>query len=379
MGLLCGVILLVSIRTIKKHKLEAALKNVGNLKVDWNSIESNLSDDVSSDATNVAKIVFGVATVTLNNTLVVKESVGKGSFEFQNRNILIELNTMRELAYENINQIVGICSKAPNVCVLMAYAERGTLQEVVQDETVMLNWDFKISLLTDVETGMGFLHQGVGPHGRLSSFKCMVDSKWTCKIIGHGYGNIRRSTEIETVPVARLLWEAPELLRQSEGCKKMLLRGTKEGDVYSFAIIIQELILEAYPFSCDILDESSVSELVSKVEVGYRPPYRPNIPTGSIPDEWKDLMDQCWIENPDMRPTFPQILDRVAKIIKSSQFRFVDKMIHLLEQHTKSLEKQVEKRRQELNTEREKVVFLLQELLPATVTEQLSVGKPVAP
>jgi len=42
----------------------------------------------------------------------------------------------------------------------------------------------------------------------------------------------------------KLLWIAPELLRK----KEKMVYGTQRGDVYSFAIVAQEIAYRAYPF-----------------------------------------------------------------------------------------------------------------------------------
>lgn len=41
-----------------------------------------------------------------------------------------------------------------------------------------------------------------------------------------------------------LLWTAPELLRDPDMCRK----GTFKGDIYSFAIILQEVIVRGPPY-----------------------------------------------------------------------------------------------------------------------------------
>jgi hypothetical protein len=46
-----------------------------------------------------------------------------------------------------------------------------------------------------------------------------------------------------------LLWTAPELLRM----KKRPENGTQKGDVYSFAIIVQEIAYRAQPYFCDTI------------------------------------------------------------------------------------------------------------------------------
>ena len=72
------------------------------------------------------------------------------------------------------------------------------------------------------------------------------------------------------VPANKLLWRAPELLRKDNH------QGTKEGDVYSFSIIVQEVVLVDTPF-CDSQDTLEVEEIISKVKAGETPPFRPKI------------------------------------------------------------------------------------------------------
>ena len=121
-----------------------------------------------------------------------------------------------------------------------------------------------------------------------------------------------------------MLWTAPELLRGGGR------EGTKNGDVYSFAIILQEILLRAHPFalnmepvdgtylffsSLDLVKQWFwVLEIVRLVRIGISPPLRPKMQNFLVTREngWIiDLMFDCWQEEPDLRPSFKNIVKAI--------------------------------------------------------------------
>lgn len=61
------------------------------------------------------------------------------------------------------------------------------------------------------------------------------------------------------------------------------------------------------------------SEIVSRVQIGEFPPFRPTVSeliTGV--EEIRELMKQCWEENPDLRPDFHEIKKIVNKILTNN-------------------------------------------------------------
>ena len=66
------------------------------------------------------------------------------------------------------------------------------------------------------------------------------------------------------------LWTAPELLKVEKTPK----RGSKEGDVFSYGIILQEIILQGLPY-CLNTPHLMAEEIVKEVASGREPPYRP--------------------------------------------------------------------------------------------------------
>ena len=57
-------------------------------------------------------------------------------------------------------------------------------------------------------------------------------------------------------------------------------------------------------------------EIVNKVQSGEFPPFRPTVSELITKvEELRELMKQCWVENPDLRPDFQEIRKIVNKML----------------------------------------------------------------
>lgn len=57
---------------------------------------------------------------------------------------------MLNLKHDNVNEFVGVCCEAPNVCVLMEYASKGSLQDLIFNDSVTFSDDLRISFVFDI-------------------------------------------------------------------------------------------------------------------------------------------------------------------------------------------------------------------------------------
>ncbi len=377
-GVCCLFVVIGGVWGMRKYKYEAALKGVWFITVKWGDVElveTATDDDIGSP------IDIGQPYIMLyKGELCIIDRLGPNIISLEDRKVLIDIKDMQELVNENVNTFVGICVEYLHSCILMGAASRGCLCNVLMDSK--LDWYFKSSFILDIACGMAYLHQSpVGAHGSLSSSTIIVDSRWTCKITGHGLKYIREwSGKIQgvvSVPakedvMSECMWHAPELLRSKS------LKHTFAGDVFSFAIVSQEVILLSAPYEYN-QPELSYTAIMEAVKEGSNPPYRPNIDAQACSKEWVDLVKDCWKELPEDRPTFGQILSICFKLNERKDISLVDNMIHRLASYTKKLEEKVANRARELEEEKAKVETILSELLPPTVAQKLIMGEQVKP
>ena len=98
----------------------------------------------------VSLVVYITIQSSLQAKVVALKRVDKGNIDIRDRDILLELKQVRELSHENVNPFVGASVEAPNVYILMLYANKGSLQDALQNDHINLSWDFKISFATDI-------------------------------------------------------------------------------------------------------------------------------------------------------------------------------------------------------------------------------------
>ena len=100
-------------------------------------------------------------------------------------------------------------------------------------------------------------------------------------------------------------FEAPEVFENA--------RKTVKSDVYSFAMFMYEL---AYPtnshpwsqvFSPDLLADTLSALIIQKVKDQQRPPVQEDTP-------YSKLMQDCWQQNPGLRPVILEIRQRIISL-----------------------------------------------------------------
>ncbi|XP_072542868.1 retinal guanylyl cyclase 2 [Salminus brasiliensis] len=296
-----------------------------------------------------------------------------GTFQGINPSTSDVFELMKDIRHENVNPFMGLFYDCGVFAIVTEFCSRGSLEDLLVNDDVKLDWMFKSSLLLDLIKGMKYLHHRNVCHGRLKSRNCLVDGRFVLKVTDYGYNKVleAQKSPYTEPPAEELLWTAPEILRGSFPG----LSGTLPGDVYSFSIVMQEVVVRGPPF-CML--ESSAEEIVQKVR---KPPplCRPVLSPDHAPVECIQLMKQCWNEQPERRPTFEEIFSQFKNINKGKKTNIIDSMLRMLEQYSSNLEELIRERTEELEVEKQKTEKLLTQMLPPSVAEALKLGSTVEP
>ncbi|KAI0212698.1 Retinal guanylyl cyclase 1 [Lamellibrachia satsuma] len=151
-------------------------------------------------------------------------------------------------------------------------------------------------------------------------------------------------------------------------------------DVYSFAIVVYEVLYRRNPYEIDGQLPMTPEEIISRVGENQSPPFRPSVPdTHNETNDLVQLMFDCWTERPNDRPDFNTIKKRFANMNAGKYYNIIDNMLRMMETYTNNLEDAITARTKELTHEKEKTDMLLYRMMPPTVADCLKTGKPYEP
>ena len=178
--------------------------------------------------------------------------------------------------------------------IITELATNGTLLDILDLERKGLSiaeWVFTKKLINiyGIACGMAYLHSHNVIHRDLNPSHIFIDEFFYPKIGDFGqsklteYLNDDMNTQSTPGFKCALLYSAPEVLRDSEY--------SKSSDVYSFAFVLYEIITSTIPF-------------ISAIESGMRPEINDDVPKA-----YRELIEGCWSQIPEDRPTFEEIVD----------------------------------------------------------------------
>ncbi|KAI4346291.1 hypothetical protein L6164_007206 [Bauhinia variegata] len=203
-----------------------------------------------------------------------------------------EVMMLATLKHPNIVRFIGACRKPMVWCIVTEYAKGGSVRQFLMrrhNRSVPLKLAVKQAL--DVARGMAYVH-GLGLiHRDLKSDNLLIFGDKSIKIADFGVARIEVQTEGMTPETGTYRWMAPEMIQHRPYTQKV--------DVYSFGIVLWELITGMLPFQNMTAVQAAFAVVNRNV--------RPIIPNDCLP-VLREIMTRCWDPNPDVRPPFAEIV-----------------------------------------------------------------------
>ena len=175
-----------------------------------------------------------------------------------------------------------------------------------------------LDIMLQIVEGMVYLHEQDIMHRDLKPMNCLVKARsaspdvyYTVKLTDFG-----SARDVDTEPTSGLYtvnpgttrWMAPEMFGHCKGSWEKV-KYTKSVDVYGFAIICYQVVTgELTP-----MREIPGKDVIEAVRNGARPSFPASL---SYPEALKELIINCWHEEPGSRPSFVDIRERLWTIRK---------------------------------------------------------------
>lgn len=212
--------------------------------------------------------------------------------QFMEQQFQQEVMMLATLKHRNIVRFIGACRKPLVWCIVTEYAKGGSVRQFLnrrENRAVPLKLAVKQAL--DVARGMAYVH-GLGfIHRDLKSDNLLISADKSIKIADFGVARIEVQTEGMTPETGTYRWMAPEMIQHRPYTQKV--------DVYSFGIVLWELIAGSLPFQ----NMTAVQAAFAVVNKGVRP-----IIPSDCPPVLAEIMTRCWDANPEVRPPFAEIV-----------------------------------------------------------------------
>lgn len=211
-----------------------------------------------------------------------------------------EVNMMCRVKHENLVKFIGACMD-PFMVIATELLPGMSLKNYLNSiRPTQLDHRTAISFALDIARAMDCLHANGIIHRDLKPDNLLLTANQkNIKLIDFGLAREETVTEMMTAETGTYRWMAPELystvtLRRGE--KKHY---TNKVDVYSFGIVLWELLTNRMPF-----------EGMSNLQAAYAAAFkqvRPPFPE-DVPPELVFIVQSCWVEDPSSRPSFSQII-----------------------------------------------------------------------
>ncbi|KAK7295551.1 hypothetical protein RJT34_18461 [Clitoria ternatea] len=227
----------------------------------------------------------------------------QGEKEFQTEVLLLG-----RLHHRNLVNLVGYCIDKGQHILVYEFMSNGSLANLLYGEENKLSWDERLQIVIDISHGIEYLHEGAVPpviHRDLKSANILLDHSMRAKVSDFGLSKEEFFDDRNSGLKGTYGYMDPAYISTS--------KFTMKSDIYSFGIIIFELITAIHPhqnlmeyINLAAMDYDGVDEIIDKQLVG-----KCNL------EEVRQLAKiahKCLHKSPRKRPSIGEVSQSILRI-----------------------------------------------------------------
>ncbi|XP_036814265.1 tyrosine-protein kinase Tec isoform X1 [Oncorhynchus mykiss] len=216
-----------------------------------------------------------------------------------------EAKVMMRLSHPKLVQLYGVCTHQKPIYIVSEFMELGCLLNHIRQRRNTFSPGSLLSICQDVSEGMEHLEANGFIHRDLAARNCLVNDALVVKVSDFGMARYVLDDQYTSSSGSKfpVKWSPPEVFNF---CKY-----SSKSDVWSFGVLMWEVFTEGkMPF-----EHNPNHEVVMRVSQGHRL-YRPRMATPNI----YDIMQLCWHERAEERPSFSQISILISAALEEDSF-----------------------------------------------------------
>lgn len=272
------------------ERISAVFKTYENYLVDHSQFEKlrEIGDGATSN------VYLGIDKST-NEKVAIKE-FNDDYLRAENCGFYLhrEIAALATLHHEYLAKFIGTTKVTP-IWVISEYIPNGDLETFI--EKGQLTPIQKTTIMYEVAEGMAYLHSMKMIHRDLKSKNILLDANYEPKIVDFGFA--RPISYTMSVCVGTPIYMAPEVIQSSYYDYK--------ADVFSFALMISEMITGFKPFTQFCSDPLTIQQSILD---GIRPVFDDEL---GVSQDMKDLLENMWAADYNDRPDFDTVLDTMRE------------------------------------------------------------------
>ncbi|KAK8847191.1 hypothetical protein M9Y10_019774 [Tritrichomonas musculus] len=256
-------------------------------------------EEIKSDCFQIINIIqekengkkFAATTSFVNDDIHIKHY------------ILREINTLVHIQHSTIIRFQGFSNQDNNVIIITNYVDNKPLSNFLEkDMQSLLPSDFnntkKQIILVGIAYGMMILHQHNVIHGDLKPENILLDNDYKPVLANFSFSKI--FNPYFSMSPSTAFYMAPEIAISNNYSTK--------SDVFSFGILMYEIVTGSRAYESRFGNPNYFQcQFQKEVIEGLRPDFYAPTKEGL-----KKLIQKCWSNNPDERPSFSQIFDKLS-------------------------------------------------------------------